>query len=82
MNGILGDIVDFIQEPSVLVGIIVLVGLLLQKKAFEDIVKATLKAMVGFVVISASADVISASLAPFGEMFQYGFNINGVIPNN
>lgn len=32
MNGILGDIVDFIQEPSVLVGIIVLVGLLLQKK--------------------------------------------------
>ena len=82
MNGILGDIVDFIQEPSVLVGIIVLVGLLLQKKAFEDVVKATLKAMVGFVVISASADVISASLAPFGEMFQYGFNINGVIPNN
>ncbi len=82
MQGILGDLVDFIQEPSVLVGIIVLVGLLLQKKPFEDIIKATLKAMVGFVVISASADIISASLAPFGEMFQYGFHINGVIPNN
>ncbi|ONI37586.1 PTS ascorbate transporter subunit IIC [Candidatus Epulonipiscium fishelsonii] len=82
MQGILQDLVDFISEPAILIGIIVLIGLILQKKTVDEIIKATLKAMVGFVVISASAGVIVASLDPFGKMFEYGFNINGVIPNN
>lgn len=82
MNGILKILVDFLSKPAVLVGIIVLVGLLLQKKPLDVIVKATLKAMVGFVVISAAAGVIVGSLEPFGVMFEKGFNISGVIPNN
>ena len=82
MQGFLGDIIDFISEASVLVGIIVILGLVLQKKPIEDIIKATLKAMVGFLVISQAANVITGALSPFGEMFEYGFNINGVIPNN
>lgn len=32
MQGFLGDIIDFISEASVLVGIIVILGLVLQKK--------------------------------------------------
>jgi len=82
MNGILKVIVDFLSQPAVLVGIIVIVGLLLQKKSTDVIIKSTLKAMVGFVVISAAAGVIVGSLDPFGVMFQEGFNISGVIPNN
>lgn len=82
MNGILKVFVDFLSEPSVLIGIIVLIGLLLQKKSTDVIIKAVLKAMVGFVVISAAAGVIVSSLQPFGVMFEHGFNISGVIPNN
>ena len=82
MNGILKVFVDFLSQPAVLIGIIVLVGLLLQKKSTDVIIKSTLKAMVGFVVISAAAGVIVGSLNPFGVMFQEGFNISGVIPNN
>lgn len=82
MNGILKILVDFLSKPAVLVGIIVLVGLLLQKRPLDVIIKATLKAMVGFVVISAAAGVIVGSLEPFGVMFEKGFNISGVIPNN
>lgn len=82
MNGILKILVDFLSKPAVLVGIIVIVGLLLQKKPLDVIIKATLKAMVGFVVISAAAGVIVGSLEPFGVMFEKGFNISGVIPNN
>lgn len=82
MNGILKVLVDLLSEPSVLIGLIVLVGLLLQKKSTDIIIKSTLKAMVGFVVISASAGIITESLNPFGIMFQEGFNISGVIPNN
>ncbi|EQK42150.1 PTS system sugar-specific permease component family protein [[Clostridium] bifermentans ATCC 638] len=82
MSGFLKVTIDFLSEPSVLVGFIVLVGLLLQKKPIEDIIKGTLKAMVGFVVIAASAGIIAGSLEPFGKMFEYGFNVSGVIPNN
>lgn len=82
MSGFLKVLVDFISEPSVLIGLIVLIGLLLQKKSIDVIIKSTLKAIVGFIVISASAGVIVSSLEPFGKMFEYGFNISGVIPNN
>lgn len=82
MNGILKVLVDFLSKPAVLIGIIVLVGLLLQKKSGDTIIKSTLKAMVGFVVIQAAAGVIVGSLNPFGVMFQQGFHISGVIPNN
>ncbi|MBN1053594.1 PTS ascorbate transporter subunit IIC [Clostridium botulinum] len=82
MGGILKVAVDFLSEPAVLIGIIVLVGLVLQKKPADAIVKATLKAMVGFVVIASAAGVIVGSLEPFGIMFEAGFNISGVIPNN
>ncbi len=82
MSGILKVFVDFLSEPAVLIGIIVLVGLILQQKSVDTIIKSTLKAMVGFVVINAAAGVIVGSLDPFGVMFQEGFNISGVIPNN
>ena len=82
MNGILNVLIDFLSEPSVLIGLIVLIGLLLEKKSADVIIKSTLKAMVGYVVISAAAGIITGSLNPFGVMFQEGFNISGVIPNN
>ncbi|SFB29004.1 PTS ascorbate transporter subunit IIC [Clostridium frigidicarnis] len=82
MGGILKVLVDFLSEPSVLIGIIVIVGLALQKKSIDQVIKATLKAMVGFVVIGAAASVIVGALQPFGVMFEHGFNISGVIPNN
>jgi PTS system ascorbate-specific IIC component len=82
MSGLLKVLIDFISEPAVLIGIMVIIGLVLQKKPTEDIIKGSLKAMVGFVVISASAGIIVGALEPFGKMFEYGFNVQGVIPNN
>lgn len=82
MNGFLKVLIDFVSEPAVLIGVMVVLGLVLQKKPIEDIIKGSLKAMVGFVVISAAAGVIVGSLEPFGKMFEYGFNVQGVIPNN
>ena len=82
MNGVLKVLIDFVSEPSILVGIMVILGLVLQKKPVEDIIKGSIKAMVGFLVISSAAGVITGALGPFGQMFEYGFNVKGVIPNN
>ena len=82
MNGVLKVLIDFVSEPSILVGIMVILGLVLQKKPVEDIIKGSIKAMVGFLVISSAAGVITGALGPFGQMFEHGFNVKGVIPNN
>lgn len=75
-------IIDILSTPAILVGLFALVGLLLQKKGATEVVSGTLKTIMGFLIIIAGATVITGSLAFFGKMFEKGFDIDGVIPNN
>ncbi|MFJ8790624.1 PTS ascorbate transporter subunit IIC [Streptomyces sp. NPDC102462] len=82
MNSVLQNFLDVFREPSVIVGLIALLGLLLQRKSASDTVKGTIKAFVGFLVLAAGAGVVSDALTPFGDMFQHAFGVQGVVPNN
>lgn len=82
MNGFLKSLVDVFREPSVIIGLIALLGLLLQRKSLSDTLKGTVKAFVGFLVLAAGASVVSDALTPFGDMFQHAFGVQGVVPNN
>ena len=74
---------EILSTPAILVGLMALLGLALQKKAATDVVKGTIKTIVGFLVLSAgSAFLQSGSLNDFGVIFNYAFNVNGVVPNN
>lgn len=73
---------DILGTPAILVGLFALVGLLLQKKNVADIISGTLKTIMGFVILGSGAGVLVSSLDIFGKMFQKGFAISGVIPNN
>lgn len=75
-------ILDILKVPSVLVGLIALVGLVAQKKSVSDIVKGTIKTILGFLVLSGGATVLLSSLTPLGGMFEHAFNVQGIIPNN
>lgn len=82
MGYVIDVLVDIASTPAILVALIALIGLLVQRKPASDIVKGTLKTFVGFLVLSGGAGVVSASLAPFGDMFKAAFNVKGVVPNN
>ena len=82
MNGVLSVLLDVFRQPSIIVALISLVGLAVQHKKATDIMKGTIRTMVGFLVLSAGASVVSGSLDPFGEMFQHAFHVQGVVPNN
>ncbi|MFF0747113.1 PTS ascorbate transporter subunit IIC [Streptomyces sp. NPDC004111] len=82
MNGFLKSLLDVFKEPSVIIGLIALLGLTLQRKSLSDTVKGTVKAFVGFLVLAAGAGVVSGALTPFGDMFQHAFGVQGVVPNN
>ncbi len=80
---VLGFIINILSTPSILVGLLALTGLLLQGKPAEDVVKGTIKTTVGFLVLSAGADFLqSGSLLAFGDLFNYAFQMQGVVPNN
>jgi PTS system ascorbate-specific IIC component len=76
-------IVDILSTPAILVGLIALLGLVLQKKPLEDVARGTAKTIVGFLVLGAGADyIVAGSLSAFGTLFNYAFSMQGVVPNN
>lgn len=54
----LNFIVNILSTPAILVGLLSLIGLALQKKPIEEIVKGTVKTIVGFLVLSAGASFL------------------------
>ncbi|TPE68407.1 PTS ascorbate transporter subunit IIC [Halalkalibacterium halodurans] len=62
-------------EPAILLGFIVLLGLVLQKKGFSKTVSGTFKAIIGFLIIDAGAGVIVGALNVFEPMWKEVFNL-------
>lgn len=59
-------IVNVLSTPAILVGLVSLLGLVLQKKPIEELVKGTLKTIVGFLVLFAGVSFLqSGSLLAF-----------------
>ena len=76
-------IINILSTPAILVGLLAMLGLVLQKKPIEVVIKGTVKTIVGFLVLSAGAAFLqSGSLNAFGDLFNYTFNMQGVVPNN
>lgn len=75
-------IVDIMKVPSILVGLVALFGLVAQKKSFPDVIKGTVKTILGFLVLSGGASVLVGSLSTLGDIFKQAFDVQGIIPNN
>ncbi|PHM37553.1 PTS ascorbate transporter subunit IIC [Xenorhabdus innexi] len=73
---------DVLAEPAILIGLISLIGLILQKQSVTECIKGTIKTILGFVILGAGAGVIITSLNGFAVIFQHTFGIQGVVPNN
>ncbi|MEJ8767295.1 PTS ascorbate transporter subunit IIC [Oceanobacillus sp. HCA-5259] len=68
---------NFFGVPAILIGFIVLLGLLLQKKSASQLISGTFKAMIGFLIISAGSGVITGALGVFEPMWSEVFGIEG-----
>ncbi|QCD01147.1 PTS ascorbate transporter subunit IIC [Citrobacter portucalensis] len=72
---------DVLGTPAILVGLFSLIGLLLQKKAFSEVISGTLKTIMGFVILTSGAAIVATTLTTFSQLFEYSFHIQGVVPN-
>lgn len=73
---------EILSIPAILVGLIVFVGLALQKETVSKIFSGTVKSIIGFLILEAGAGVITGSLDSLGGIITDRFDIQGVIPNN
>ena len=75
-------LLDILSVPAILVGLVALIGLVLQKKSASEIITGTIKTIMGFLILGGGASIVVGALGHFGTMFEQGFGIQGVVPNN
>ena len=73
---------SIMSTPAIFVGLIAMLGLILQKSDLQTIIKGTIMTILGFIVLNAGAALVQQAIVPFGNIFQTAFGMEGVIPNN
>lgn len=71
---------DILGVTPLLLGVIALVGLLIQRKSIDKVLSGTFKTIVGFLVFSGGAALAVTSLDSFQKLFSLGFGLKGVMP--
>lgn len=74
--------INIFGEASILIGLIVLLGLVLQKKPLADIVSGTLKGILGFLIIGAGASIIVSALLVFQPIWTEVFGLKQMTLSN
>ncbi|MFD2829947.1 PTS ascorbate transporter subunit IIC [Corticicoccus populi] len=64
-------------QPAILIGTIVLIGLLVQKKTVSQVITGTFKAIIGFLIITLGAGIIADALTVFEPLWAEVFNLSG-----
>lgn len=60
---------NIIQNPPILLGLIAALGLIIQRKPIADVVKGTLLAAFGMVILDMGVGVLVGSIAPINSAF-------------
>ena len=64
MKTVLNLFVGIVTQPSILVALIAMLGLLLQKKKSTEVVQGTIKTFAGFLVLTGGAGILQNALSP------------------
>jgi len=69
-------------QAPIFLGLVALIGLLLQKKEAADVFTGTVKTISGTVILLAGVDLFLAVLLPLMDLLQKKGNFTGVMPDN
>ncbi|MBS6952325.1 MAG: PTS transporter subunit IIC [Enterocloster asparagiformis] len=71
---------DILGEASLLIGLMAMVGLLIQKKPAEKVIAGTIKTIVGFLIFGIGSSAAQGALNGFQSLFVTAFGLEGVTP--
>ncbi|OUZ11972.1 hypothetical protein BHE97_03615 [Aeromicrobium sp. PE09-221] len=66
----LNFVVELVQVPAIIIGLIALIGLLIQRKPLGDTVSGTIKTVLSLLVIAGGITVLINALTPIQAMFE------------
>ncbi|WP_127842886.1 PTS ascorbate transporter subunit IIC [Actinomyces wuliandei] len=73
---------EILSVPAFLIGIITATGLVALRRGTGTVLGGAIKAVLGFLLVSAGAGLVTASLEPLGTMIQGSLGTRGVVPTN
>lgn len=63
---------NILRNPPILLGLIAVLGLLIQRKSVSEIIQGSLSAAFGMFIIETGVGIIAGSIAPINNAFQAG----------
>ncbi|MDK0864107.1 PTS ascorbate transporter subunit IIC [Clostridium perfringens] len=74
MKEILDFCVSFFRNPALFMGLVVAIGLILQRKPIDAILKGIFKGIIGMVILLKGVDIVISSITPLANAFSGLFN--------
>ncbi|MCH1961867.1 PTS ascorbate transporter subunit IIC [Clostridium perfringens] len=74
MKEILDFCVSFFRNPALFMGLVVAIGLILQRKPIDAILKGIFKGIIGMVILLKGVDIVVYSITPLANAFSGLFN--------
>lgn len=74
MKEILDFCVSFFRNPALFMGLVVAIGLILQRKPIDAILKGIFKGIIGMVILLKGVDIVVSSITPLANAFSGLFN--------
>ena len=75
---VLQFLVQLIQIPAVILGLIALVGLIVQQKTVGEVLSGTFKTILGLLIMAVGINALIAALVPIQKMFETGIPAGGL----
>lgn len=75
-------ILQIFKTPALILGLVALIGLLLQRKDAGQVFSGTVKTALGMLVLSAGAGLIVGEILPFVTLFSEVFKLEGFATNS
>lgn len=61
---------NIFKQPSLFLGLVALIGLLVQRKSLGDVVKGTFKTIIGVIILFKGVNIIGAAVSPLSSAFS------------
>ncbi|MDM0978310.1 PTS ascorbate transporter subunit IIC [Clostridium perfringens] len=74
MKEILDFCVSFFRNPALFMGLVVAIGLILQRKPIDAILKGIFKGIIGMIILLKGVDIVVSSITPLANAFSGLFN--------
>lgn len=75
--GVLQFLIELIKLPAFVLGFIAMVGLILQRKTFGEVLVGTIKTILGLLIMSVGIGALINALIPIQSMFEVGIPAGG-----